>query len=391
MDLQFFLDNAALMQPVAEAESPQVISGWVLLPDDARVESVEFHLGGKLTATGRVRQRRPDVQAYFKNERAAMYSGFCTELPLDEWVGKSVEMEIQVVGGSGRHTLVQNQLQVMRKMLVCKRRKRGFDLASILACPECGGMLRLGEEVAACRVCHTEFEMRRGTPIFTPPDCPVDSRLHEQCHTHAYSKFSQEIIEQCRGGLILDFGCGNPDPHEHFPHVVLHEAVQYQQSDVVCITPRLPYRDEVFDAVISQAVFEHVPRPWMVAAELYRVLKPGGRIHLDTAFMQPFHGDPCHYFNMTISGLRVIFADFEEREVGIKPYQSVSHSLRMQFETLRGHLNDGAWAARFDEFLRALKDDSLNKELDSYGQEVLGAGVFFDGVKPQRAIRLMAA
>lgn len=47
----------------------------------------------------------------------------------------------------------------------------------------------------------------------------------------------------------------------------------------------LSFADASFDLVISGDVFEHVPHPYEGHAELYRVLKPGGR-HV---FTVPFH------------------------------------------------------------------------------------------------------
>ena len=37
--------------------------------------------------------------------------------------------------------------------------------------------------------------------------------------------------------------------------------------------------DESFDLVVSSDVFEHVERPWLAAAEIGRILKPGGLAH----------------------------------------------------------------------------------------------------------------
>lgn len=41
---------------------------------------------------------------------------------------------------------------------------------------------------------------------------------------------------------------------------------------------RLPFREEVFDAVTSLAVVQLIPEPSSAVAEMYRVLRPGGRI-----------------------------------------------------------------------------------------------------------------
>jgi SAM-dependent methyltransferase len=61
--------------------------------------------------------------------------------------------------------------------------------------------------------------------------------------------------------------------------------------------------------VISIAVLEHVRDPFRCAAELYRVLKPGGDLFVAVPFLQPFHGYPNHYYNMTSSGVRNLFKE----------------------------------------------------------------------------------
>ena len=40
-----------------------------------------------------------------------------------------------------------------------------------------------------------------------------------------------------------------------------------------------------------------------------RVVRPGGRIYVAVAFLQPYHGYPHHYYNMTLQGLEQLFAE----------------------------------------------------------------------------------
>lgn len=64
-----------------------------------------------------------------------------------------------------------------------------------------------------------------------------------------------------------------------------------------------------FDAVISVSVFEHLQRPWIVAHELAKVLKPGGELMVYTHFAFPIHGYPCDYFRFTKEGLETLCGD----------------------------------------------------------------------------------
>jgi SAM-dependent methyltransferase len=110
--------------------------------------------------------------------------------------------------------------------------------------------------------------------------------------------------------LVLNVGAGyrkNSERHYKYDNVINTEIFPYPTIDVVCNGDSLPFKDNSFDVVLSLAVLEHVPNPWVHAEELVRVLKPGGIIYADVPFLQPYHGYPYHYFNMTTAGLRSLF------------------------------------------------------------------------------------
>jgi SAM-dependent methyltransferase len=115
------------------------------------------------------------------------------------------------------------------------------------------------------------------------------------------------LIERNLDGLVLDCGAGSRDVYHH--NVVNYEIVAYDSTDVLGIGEALPFLDNSFDAVISIAVLEHVRDPFQCAAEIVRVLKPGGQLLCAVPFLQPMHGYPHHYFNATEQGLRRLFEE----------------------------------------------------------------------------------
>ena len=175
-----------------------------------------------------------------------------------------------------------------------------------------------------CTACDMAYPVRDGVPILLPagmqepgvgtvePDDPVSK--------HPYSPAALDIIEEHSAqGWVLDLGAGGK--HQRWERVVQIDIFRYPMTDVVCTADRLPFRDNAFRAVISQAVFEHLQYPEDAAREIRRVLQPSGIAKIDTAFLQPEHGYPHHFFNATETGLRHWFRDFDIRWSGVESYQ----------------------------------------------------------------------
>jgi SAM-dependent methyltransferase len=96
-----------------------------------------------------------------------------------------------------------------------------------------------------------------------------------------------------KNAIVLEAGCGvgtySSQIRRRFsPHVeafdLESERVKAAQVDtphaLVAAAESLPYRSNRFDTVLSNEVIEHVADDRFAAAEMVRVLKPGGRIVL---------------------------------------------------------------------------------------------------------------
>lgn len=99
-----------------------------------------------------------------------------------------------------------------------------------------------------------------------------------------------------RAGRILDWGCHHA-PDACLMRVALGGAIELHGCDVLAGSAypvfyeysglryvqlthpvRTPYEDGAFDAVVASGVLEHVPMDYESLKEMYRILRPGGRL-----------------------------------------------------------------------------------------------------------------
>jgi SAM-dependent methyltransferase len=88
------------------------------------------------------------------------------------------------------------------------------------------------------------------------------------------------------------------------------------RAQLVCDAHTLPFADETFDAVVAQAVLEHVIDPPQVVREIYRVLCPSGLVYSEIPFMQQVHAGPFDFTRYTELGHRRLFRMFDEIDRG---------------------------------------------------------------------------
>lgn len=201
---------------------------------------------------------------------------------------------------------------------------REKTLAAITQCPNCAcpEPLRWHSYSVTCPGCDTQFKRIRSQAVnFITQTSAALAQLKstEAVSRHTYDVAARALIAAVSktGGTILDCGAGAHD--RWFDNVIRTEIVPYEFTDCLATNQALPFRTGSFDAVFSLNVLEHVNDPWICAKEIIRVLKPGGIAYVVVPFLQPVHGYPDHYYNMTTSGLRRLFQEFGEVELQFIP------------------------------------------------------------------------
>lgn len=157
--------------------------------------------------------------------------------------------------------------------------------------------------------------------------------------SHGYDVYAMEIVNKHKNGWVLDCGAGKRPIY--FDNVVNFEIASYDTTDVRGVGEILPFVDNAFDAVLSIAVLEHVKDPFLCAREIARVLKPGGDLMCCVPFLQPLHGYPHHYYNMSHQGLKNLFEELvniDRLDVyeSVLPISSLTWIVRSWADGLKG-------------------------------------------------------
>jgi SAM-dependent methyltransferase len=118
-------------------------------------------------------------------------------------------------------------------------------------------------------------------------------------------------IEQDIGpnGTVLIVGCGGGGEglsgfsEEFLKNAIGTDIRETNFAEFLSDIHRLPVRDESIDAVVCQAVIEHIEDVNIAIDELTRVLKPSGLLYIDVPFLQGYHALPTDYRRFTSIGL----------------------------------------------------------------------------------------
>ena len=118
------------------------------------------------------------------------------------------------------------------------------------------------------------------------------------------------------GGRLLQIGARTPRDVEEVPprrllkgRVIGLDIHPGLNVDIVGDAHRLSrfLREGSVDAVLSASVLEHLQAPWLLAAEINRVLKPGGLVYHQVPGAWPAHAQPNDFWRFSAEGLRVLF------------------------------------------------------------------------------------
>ena len=197
------------------------------------------------------------------------------------------------------------------------------EVLPLLRCPETGQPL-VGSSPREL----TTADRSRRWPVIKGRPClfpglgePVD---HGDHLSHPLCPEAWAVIDQA-DGPVLNLSAGG-SRHWH-PKVVEVETGLFRNTDLVADVHRLPFADGSFAAVLALNAFEHYRDPFRAAREIARVLRPGGRLFIQTAFLQPLHEPPWHFYNATRYGVLEWFSDFRTERLEVSENFNPIHTV----------------------------------------------------------------
>lgn len=200
-----------------------------------------------------------------------------------------------------------------------------------LCCPECNGNLTNSTTALVCGQCNHVFKVINGIPHFIDYSDEINKHqweevFNETAFTKTYNSLKKIISSEYHkvnhiadfigdikaGATVVELGSGSRKLTESIVNV---DLFPFKNVGVVADITKTPFTDESIDYIIIDTVLEHVKEPHTVVAEIYRVLKPGGKVLCIVPFIFPYHGYPKNYFNFSADALELLFAKFSKCEI----------------------------------------------------------------------------
>jgi SAM-dependent methyltransferase len=157
------------------------------------------------------------------------------------------------------------------------------------------------------------------------------------------TRFVESVARSLPAGTsILDAGAGEGVYKKLFSHcnykaidlAVGESRWNYANLDYVGYLHEMPIKDEMFDAVLCTQVLEHLELPRESVKEMYRVLKPGGKIYMTVPMAQNEHQTPYDFFRYTSYGLESVCKHAGFHDIKITPFGGIW--VRWAYELTRG-------------------------------------------------------
>jgi SAM-dependent methyltransferase len=392
MDLyRFFIENPRDLEPDTIAEHAPISVLY------ASVDPVvKIHLmSGQMKESDVAFAERPDLAKLPEGLQFRHHISFRSKHNVREWLDGKDENEViaQVFHGETAYDLVPIKVRKNLKLRKIKEAKLE-RLTGSLACPYCKTRVRCLGKDFTCDTCGRWYRYTGNAVDFLTTDLRTTFSIEdtENISDHGYDGRIVAAIDANPDKLFIDVGAGLK--YQNHENVVHFEIVDYPSTDILGVGEKLPFINDLFDFAISSVVLEHVKDPFACAREIVRVLKPGGVLFCAAPFLQPRHGYPHHYYNMTREGLINLFSGLTIKETDVPDYfhpmAAITWILRCYTSGLSPDLRQQFMTMKIQDILRLFPpgnpwDHPLIRALSPEMRETIACGTFIRAEKPNKA------
>jgi SAM-dependent methyltransferase len=157
--------------------------------------------------------------------------------------------------------------------------------------------------------------------------------------TYSLDRALTTAIGESARGTVLDCGAGMLQHREKIKvQADSYESIDWNQTEGLTWIGDIQAMDMVpdnrYDTVFCSQVLEHLPRPWDALAEMFRVLKPGGRLIISAPHLSRLHEQPHDYFRYTSFGLKRLLEDAGFQVDNIRPVGGLLTFITHQMSTM---------------------------------------------------------
>lgn len=133
-------------------------------------------------------------------------------------------------------------------------------------------------------------------------------------------------------GKVLNAGCGSRDITST---LLACGATSLDNCDIAtdlpgaftCDLHAIPKPDASYDAILCNAVLEHIRNPDAVMREFHRLLVVGGHLIISIPFLQPYHPCPTDYQRYTVAGMEELAQKNGFAQLAIRPVHSIAQTI----------------------------------------------------------------
>lgn len=226
------------------------------------------------------------------------------------------------------------------------------ELKDVLVCPLCHSDLTYSKSHIECSRCEKRVSFQGTALDFSGyiGEMDTDSQFqHDRMHGATFmarmNNLGRKIISSeyrpkdhiaefvrniPAGAVAVELGSGNRRLRDDLINV---DLFLFPNVDIVADIAETPFKNDSVDCLILDSVLEHIPEPHTVIGEIYRILKPGGRVICIVPWVFPYHGYPKNYFNISGDGLEYLLRNFSDCkiEMDIGPTSALTNLLSEYF------------------------------------------------------------